>query len=223
MPPAPKVHPDGVQAVHDLERVLSSKSVTAESLLPASADSSLRGHEKFLPNGTVEAYLQEDSQNYPRLTKILRHFLAPSSDTQIPPVSAKDVATYCCRVLCILIRIGKATHIGTFVRYPDLWDSRLPFDHDHPPRSFPDQTDKSFYRLFVKEQYPFCAQVFSAHSSWAIPDHVILPIVERRSISEGGHSRVNRVELSPQHDNLVITIAFPGLLSVVLADYALAI
>ena len=154
----------------------------------------------FVPIGSIEGWFRGGQTDYARAENVLTAIFdsANSTDHEIP-VSASDVTDYCCRVLCILVLIGKAEFIARFVRYDTLRDDRLPFPRSGPPEHFPpDPTDSDFYDKFFQAQWMFCAPKLTSASDLEIGSDNVLPFC----YSEHLQGPVFMIRVHPRHDGL---------------------
>lgn len=193
--------PDHSRELQDLFDKIERESLNAYDITNTAAT---QPPAKFIPIGKIETYFRENS--YERTKRLLRAVFGSNA-----PVSAKDVADNCCRVCCILASINQIRFIGTFFRYPNLRDNRLPFDYGHPPTHFPvDTSKKDFYERFYEEQWKYCApELCETTSGMQFEEQSILPFISLGIIGGGGSSIVYKATVQPQHDKLVCkTLSF---------------
>ena len=160
---------------------------------------SSNAEEKFIPISRVESYFQNNK--YSRTARLLQAVFGGKS----LPVYPRDVAEDCCRVFCILARLGKTRFIATFVHCRSLWDNRLPFDDpDSPPPNFPKVTkDEGFYHRFYEEQWKFCVPELRERNGVRFEEKLILPFIALDREAGGNTSNVYRAVVHEKHDKLV--------------------
>lgn len=147
----------------------------------------------FIPRSKVQELVNN--------TEMLRGILCalyPGGHT----IDLKALKKLCPKVLCILLRIGKAEMIGLFLKDLELQDSKLPFGLQQPQR-FPPSTDPDFYKSFCQEQHVFCAVEFAQGMNWSFAPDRILPIIAMKSIKPGVSSTIRKIEVHNDYDHLV--------------------
>jgi hypothetical protein len=103
-------------------------------------------------------------------------------------------------VFCTLIRINKAEYITYFTRVPESADRYLPFFND--ARWSPQCS--SFFKDFESAQWEFCAQDFRIgrlEDVQLLPNKII-PIIKRTLLHKGPDSKVEQIEIHPDHNYL---------------------
>jgi hypothetical protein len=179
--------PDDKRPLQDFLQFLEASLILADN--PAT-----RQKQKFLPFQELAGYLAEDDR--------LEHLLwSIFEDEETLPVEVSVVQENYLKAFCILLSIGKARYIRTFVEHDDLLDSQVPF---HAlPRNFPISTcQPSLWDLFSEKQWMFCAAEMSYKIYNSLDAHRILPIVERKVLAEGGSAVVSRIVLHPSFNKL---------------------
>jgi hypothetical protein len=183
----PDYHPT-IQAFRDWIR-----KTCAPGIIDPSSDSELE--LKFLPTNTLEDYFKSDG--YRNLAKLLKAVYYGE-----PPVREEEIARKYSRVFGILILIGKAEFIATFVSYDNLRDACLPFSFQEPPAHFPDTYDGELLRQFCENQWIFCAPVLDDSTTRKFDDRLILPVILKEKLASGGSARLYKIILQDKHNNL---------------------
>lgn len=99
------------------------------------------------------------------------------------------------KVFCILLVIGRAQHIRTFIKHDNLNDGKLPFE-GKPPQ-FPLALEcQDFFQRFQEVQWQFCAMPFTYNMDLVYNDARILPIMTKDAIGSGGSSLIFKVVIN---------------------------
>jgi hypothetical protein len=146
----------------------------------------------FLPYDDLKTYFAKDT----RLREVLRAvFESPQGP---PPVAFKTVRENL-RVFSILLYIRKGSFIQYFVRHDGLSDSMLPFYSR--PQDFPAGPD-DFFPLFYECQWMFCAKPlkYNRYKNWK--ESMILPIISKERIGDGGSAVTYKIKVHPWYNHL---------------------
>jgi hypothetical protein len=163
---------------------------------------------KFLPDRALQEFF--DCKSTHNFAKVQRLVAAASKGSSVR-VDARSVAHRCPKVFAILVMIGKAKYLNTFVTKDDLRDRRLPFRpeaHTLFPRL---PNGKSFFDEFCQKQWQFCAEPLSyGLESLAFDKDRILPIIEMTKLDkhQGASAVVHKVRVHPDFDELAEHMPF---------------
>lgn len=180
--------------ISKLKGWIHSNSTASYDFLSASKSMS----NAFIPDGVVEEHFQTKYDNYRRTNSLLLEVFNGGER-----VSAKTVSHKCCRVMCILVLVGRPELITTFVANDALYDEKLPFDTRVPPPDFPEPNKDGFYVEFVKHQWRFFAPIMENRYGWDVKEDRILPFIEGWEISDKPGSKVYKLRIHASHDKLV--------------------
>jgi serine/threonine protein kinase len=152
----------------------------------------------FIPNDHIQKYFESGKNEYSRAEELLHAVFNTSHiGIQALPVHPQDVTQDCCKVFCILIRIGRGEYIPQFVKYADtIGDAKLPFSRNQCPEKFP---IADFYDKFVDEQWKFCAPQIKSRANLHIDADLVLPF----HVCEHIQGPVHKVIIHKNHDQLV--------------------
>ncbi|KAJ9649025.1 hypothetical protein H2199_000938 [Coniosporium tulheliwenetii] len=131
------------------------------------------------------------------LSKLLGALFRDKEHTIYPETIQKDFP----RVFCILLSIGKASFIGNFIE-DSLSDKRLPF-HEEPPH-FPIATEApDFWESFEQKQWMFCPATFKSNTpKLRFGEKLILPIIHKEEIAEGGSAVIHKIQIHSAYNRL---------------------
>lgn len=147
----------------------------------------------YVPDQKIIEYFTAD-----RNIKKLLERLDP--DNTLVPYQDTIVNEYR-KVFCILLMIGRAQHIRTFIKHDNLNDGKLPFE-GKPPQ-FPLALDgQDFFQRFQEVQWQFCAMPFTYNMDLVYNDARILPIMTKDAIGSGGSSLIFKVVINQKYDKL---------------------
>lgn len=149
----------------------------------------------FMPLPVLEDYLKAES----RTSNLLRALYSERE----PHIDVEDLERRYIRVFTILTLIGKGSYIETFLRYPNLLDTQLPF-LDKPAHFPTDLSDPKFWESFHEMQFAFCAHHFHYNKGHAVTleELCILPIISKELLAQGGSAAVYKIKLHSSYDQL---------------------
>jgi hypothetical protein len=150
----------------------------------------------FIPEQRLEEFLGSSDQ----VAKILRA-LFPYGDL---PCRPDAVLRRCRKVLCILLLIGKGHFIRQFNSHDNLCDHALPIGFDAVcPKNFPTSTDDPhFFSKFYEKQWMFCVPEIHYDEDFTFRNEYILPIINRKRLSEGASAVIYQIELHKDYNKL---------------------
>ena len=146
-----------------------------------------REQEKFVPFELIETYFSEEYHLLDVLSAVF-----PNEDPL--PVEDSVVQDSYLKTLCILLSIGGARYIRHFVEHDGLSDVRLP--HSSKPRNFPISPSRpELWSDFYETQWMFCAAEMHYKVNNSLEPKLILPIVERTVLGQGGSAVISKIVL----------------------------
>lgn len=141
--------------------------------------------------------ITERVQDTKRLLKLLEALFRNREHNFYPEIIQKDFP----RVFCTLLSIGRATFIENFIE-DSLSDKLLPF-REKPPQ-FPIATEApDFWDSFEKKQWMFCPATFeNSTPKLRFEEKLILPIIHKEKITEGGSAAIHKIQIHPAYNRL---------------------
>ena len=113
------------------------------------------------------------------------------------PINTASVLQYSPRGVCILLEIGYAQHLPSFVRYPELRDDKLP--RIARPQRFPREAD--IWEKFSKLQWEYFPVSLDNTPSMFEHNHVI-PFLDMEILATGSSATLYKVTLHSEYDAL---------------------
>ena len=114
---------------------------------------------------------------------------------------SQSIRHSCLKAFSILLSIGQGHFIRQFSRFQSLCDEKLPFESK--PFRFPDDpSDEGFFAKFCAKQWIFCAPELKYDMDTHFVDQLILPIIEKRPLSEGGNAETYIIEVHDAYNGL---------------------
>ena len=165
----------------------------SNTLVAGSGGVDLRLDRQFIPYTEIQGY-SEDSRRMQRLLNALYPDTAP-------PIDTGDIQQKHSRVFFILILIGMGRYIQHFVRYNNLSDHHLPFDY-RPPSFPPTSSGIDFFASFCRQQWAFCAPVFTYNMHQRFGIQEILPFTDVEELASGGSPTTYRVIIHEAYNRL---------------------
>ncbi|KAL9129565.1 MAG: hypothetical protein Q9217_002021 [Psora testacea] len=150
---------------------------------------------RFIPYKKLEAYFAR----HLRIQNLLIGLFPEKDLGQLP--NPETIRTRYLRIFCILLRIHHGRFIECFVHHDGLADHNLPFESKHP--RWPSSTDPKFFDNFHAQQWPFCAAHLKIHMDDHFDKDRILPIIEKKELSEGGSAITHRVVVEDEYNELI--------------------
>lgn len=151
----------------------------------------------FIPKSAIVEYFKDSTQ----VTRILREIFPEKDHLLVANIQNRHAIT-----LCILLRIGKANYLESFMTRRNLFDEHLPFEHstDSPPKGFPESgRDRNFSANFRQEQWMFCATGLDGEDT-TLDDERVVPFVEVERLGQGGSAIIHKVRIHPDYDHLEV-------------------
>lgn len=145
----------------------------------------------FVPQDRLEAYLQDHA------LELLQAVFGDSARNAF----ARAVVKKAPRAFAILLSLGEADHIKSFLQHGDLSDNCLPFLKE--PVNFPQvPRGRGFFTAFREAQWEFCAYKFEidAELDAHLPPETILPIIRMTELAQGDTATVYTACIHPSYD-----------------------
>jgi hypothetical protein len=153
----------------------------------------LESRSQFVPSSVLKSYFEAPQ----KLQRIL-DILFPNTDD---PIDADTVLEggYLTGFV-ILLKISKGTYIEHFVRHESLRDDKFPLETQ--PYEWP-KTSENFWEEFKSAQWMFYPYTFARNKTdIRVGSRRILPITDRELIKEGGSSKIFKIKIHPDYDQL---------------------
>lgn len=102
-------------------------------------------------------------------------------------------------MFAILILLRRAIYILQFLESTEYSDARLPFQK---AADLPEGNEQDFYKLFDKNQWPFCAQELGPNSllDKRFDQKMIVPITSSKLLKDGPDGSTLKVEIHPDYN-----------------------
>ncbi len=189
----PSTHHD----VQDFQQWVKNKSCPGITFTSAGPR-----HATFVPDSDVNKYF--DCHQAGSLAQV-RRLVAAATNGSSTPVNARTVAQKCPKVFAILVLIGQARYVNSFVKNDNLRNLRLPFG-PQVHNLFPQLPNGvSFFQRFYDEQWQFCAEPLDEILECLdYSDGQILPIKVLKKLDkhQGASAVVHKIVVHPEYDHL---------------------
>ena len=172
---------------HEVVQALRRDLIDARVVCWETASGSKTSSRSFVPCSKVEELLTDNV-----VRSILRVYCRHPC-----PINTTNVLQLSPRGVCILLEIGYAHHLLSFVRFPELRDNKLPLTTR--PKRFPQEDD--IWEKFSKLQWEYFPVKLDTNPSMFELNHII-PFLDMKILASGSSATLYKVTLHREYDEL---------------------